>query len=388
METSIQQADYIQAVKAIKEAIQNTRLRTSRLVNRELLSLYYAIGKYISLNSRSAQWGTGAIAAISQNLQQVLPGLRGFSEGNMRKMRIFYEEWESVFENRPTLTDEITTSLLPDSIEIRALSTNEIAKPLPDAVEIRALSTHVLQPEELNAFTSVGFTHHYEIIKHTETLSDRLFFIQKCASEFWNVDTLKYHLTQGRSKGEFLANNFDKTIESESFRRKAIAAFRDEYNMPFVEINDDNDFPEKQLELAIVANIKKFLLALGSGFTFMGNQYRVVVDDKEYFIDLLFFNRQLRCLVCIELKYGEFKPEYAGKLNFYLSALDEYVKLPDENPSIGIILCRSKSNKTVEFSFRDTSKPMGVATYRTAHELPEQYQSILPNAEQWKKLLE
>ena len=182
METSIQQADYIQAVKAIKEAIQNTRLRTSRLVNRELLSLYYAIGKYISLNSRSAQWGTGAIAAISQNLQQELPGLRGFSEGNMRKMRIFYEEWESVFENRPTLTDEITTSLLPDSIEIRALSTNEIAKPLPDAVEIRALSTHVLQPEELNAFTSVGFTHHYEIIKHTETLSDRLFFIQKCAS--------------------------------------------------------------------------------------------------------------------------------------------------------------------------------------------------------------
>lgn len=180
METSIQQADYIQAVKAIKEAIQNTRLRTSRLVNRELLSLYYAIGKYISLNSRSAQWGTGAIAAISQNLQQELPGLRGFSEGNMRKMRIFYEEWESVFE-------------------IRALSTNEIAKPLPDAVEIRALSTHVLQPEELNAFTSVGFTHHYEIIKHTETLSDRLFFIQKCASEFWNVDTLKYHLTQGLS---------------------------------------------------------------------------------------------------------------------------------------------------------------------------------------------
>jgi Uncharacterized conserved protein len=124
----------------------------------------------------------------------------------------------------------------------------------------------------------------------------------------------------------------------------------------------DNDFPEKQVELAIVNNIKKFLLALGNGFTYLGNQYRVVVDGKEYFTDLLFFNRKIRSLVCIELKYGEFKPEYAGKLNFYLSVLDEYVKLPDENPSIGIILCRSKSNKTVEFAFRDMSKPMGVAT--------------------------
>lgn len=370
METSIRQSDYIQAVKAIKEAIQTTRLRTSRLVNRELLSLYYSIGKYISLNSRSAQWGTGAIAAISQNLQQELPGLRGFSEANMRKMRIFYEEWERVFENRSLATNEMLTVLLPNSIEIRSLSTNEFDE------------------ATLNAFLSVGFTHHFEILTKVKNTTDRLFFIQKCAHEFWNVDTLKYHLAQDRSKDEILTNNFSETIESESFRRKAIAAFRDEYNMPFVEINEDNDFPEKQLELNIVANIKNFLLALGNGFTFIGNQYRVVVDDKEYFIDLLFFNRQLRCLVCIELKYGEFKPEYAGKLNFYLSALDEYVKLPDENPSIGIILCRSKSNKTVEFSFRDTSKPMGVATYRTARELPQKYQDVLPDEQQWEKLLE
>ena len=369
MKTSIRQSDYIQAVKAIKEAIQTTRLRTSRLVNRELLSLYYAIGKYISLNSRSAQWGTGAIAAISQNLQQELPGLRGFSEANMRKMRIFYEEWGSVFENRSLPTNEMLTVLLPNSIEIHSLITNEF----DDAT--------------LNAFLSVGFTHHYEIIIKVKNTDDRLFFIQKCAHEFWNVDTLKYHLAQDRSKGEILANNFSKTIESESLRRKAIATFRDEYNMPFVEINEDNDFPEKQLELNIVANIKNFLLALGSGFTFMGNQYRVVVDDKEYFIDLLFFNRQLRCLVCIELKYGEFKPEYAGKLNFYLSALDEYVKLPHENSSIGIILCKDRDSKTVEFAFRDINKPMGVATYRTSSELPKEYQGILPEPEELRKLM-
>lgn len=130
------------------------------------------------------------------------------------------------------------------------------------------------------------------------------------------------------------------------------------------------------------------MLALGTGFTFIGNQYRLVVDDQEYFIDLLFFNRRLRSLVCFELKYGAFKPEYAGKLNFYLSALDEYVKLPEENPTIGIILCRSKSDKVVEFAFRDTTKPMGVATYKTARELPSEYKNILPNEDDLRKLME
>lgn len=135
-------------------------------------------------------------------------------------------------------------------------------------------------------------------------------------------------------------------------------------------------------------NIKKFLLSLGNGFTFIENQYRVVVDNKEYFMDLLFFNRKIRSLVCIKLKYGEFKPEYAGKLNFYLSALDEYVKLPNENPSIGIILCRSKSDKIVEFAFRDTTKPMGVATFKTARKLPKKYQEVMPSEENLRKVME
>lgn len=382
--TTILQSNYLQAVKAIKDAIQTTRIRTSKLVNKELLSLYYAIGKYISMNSRTAQWGSGAIATISKSLQQELPGLRGFSEGNMRKMRIFYEEWCGIFDNRPSTTDDLDVT----DTNNRALSTHEIIMPLSDDVEIRALMTHKLDDRQLEDFLNIGFTHHYEIIKHATTLNERLLFIQKCSREFWNVDTLKYHLNEDRSKTEILTTNFARTINNESFRRRAIASFRDEYNLPFVEINDDNDFPEKQLELSIVNNIKKFLLALGNGFTFVGNQYRVVVDDKEYFIDLLFFNRKIKSLVCIELKYGEFKPEYAGKLNFYLSALDEYVKLPDENLSIGIILCHSKSQKTVEFSFRDTSKPMGVATYKTARELPTMYQNILPDEEEWKKLME
>jgi len=371
MEQKIQQADYIQAVKAIKEAIQETRYRTAKLVNKELLALYYAIGKYISANSRNATWGSGAIAAISRSLQEELPGLRGFSEVNIKRMRTFYEAWSKTFEeNRPLPTDEIILLKQTDDIEIRPLMTDE------------------LTGGTMEAFLNIGFTHHYEIILKAQTLDDRLFFIKRCAEEFWNVETLKYWLKEGRDKLPATATNFGMTISDDKFRQKAIAAFREEYNLPFVEINDDNDFPEKQLELSIVNNIKKFLLALGTGFTFIGNQYRLVVDGQEYFIDLLFYNRQLRSLVCFELKYGAFKPEYAGKLNFYLSALDEYVKLPDENPSIGIILCRSKSDKVVEFAFRDTTKPMGVATYKTARELPAEYKDVLPSEEDFRKLME
>ena len=151
----------------------------------------------------------------------------------------------------------------------------------------------------------------------------------------------------------------------------ALCSFKDEYLHDFVNIEDPDETDERVIERQIVHNIKNFIMVLGSDFSFMGNQYRLVVSEKEYFIDLPFFNRRLQALIAIELKRGEFKPEYAGKLNFYLSALDEYVKLPHENPSIGIILCKDRDSKTVEFAFRDINKPMGVATYRTSSELPQ-----------------
>jgi len=213
----VQQTNYVQAVRAIKEAIQVTRLRTAKLVNKELLALYYAIGKYISVNSRNASWGANAIAVISRNLQEELPGLRGFSEANMRKMRIFYEAWSDTFDGfRSPVTNEITLLANDNAIEIRSLATNELSQ------------------DFLDFFLSVGFTHHFEIITKAKTLEDRLFFIQRCANEFWNVDTLKYWLKQGRDKLPATSTNFNSTINDTKFRQKAIAAFREEYNLPFV----------------------------------------------------------------------------------------------------------------------------------------------------------
>ena len=157
--------------------------------------------------------------------------------------------------------------------------------------------------------------------------------------------------------------------------------------LDFVNIEDPEIVDERVIEQKIVQNIKNFIMAFGPDFTFMGNQYRIEVAGKEFIIDLLFFSRRLRSLVAFELKRGEFKPEYTGKMNFYLAALDKYVKLPDENPSIGIILCKTKNEEIVELSFSDTSKPMGVATYRTSQELPQQLREALPNIEDLKKLL-
>jgi len=289
-------------------------------------------------------------------------------------MRIFYESWCSMFENRPLSADDLQSSIIPVGDK--------------GHIEIRPLTTDELSPETLEAFLAVGFTNHYEILAQKKDVEQRLFYIVNCATGFWNGDKLKYYMKDDLfGKRGNMPNNFAKTIANVDLRSKALRSFKDEYLLDFVNIEDPDETDERVIEQQIVHNIKNFIMALGSDFSFMGNQYRLVVSEKEYFIDLLFFNRRLQALIAIELKRGEFKPEYAGKLNFYLSALDEYVKLPHENPSIGIILCKDRDSKTVEFAFRDINKPMGVATYRTSSELPKEYQGILPEPEELRKLM-
>ena len=236
---------------------------------------------------------------------------------------------------------------------------------------------------------NVGFTNHYIILTKTLSLEERLFYIRRCSTEFWKVETTKYYLNEKLyyKEGTIQQTNFNKTIEDSTFKIRALQSFKDEYMLDFVNIEDPEIVDERVIEQKIVQNIKNFIMAFGPDFTFMGNQYRIEVAGKEFIIDLLFFSRRLRSLVAFELKRGEFKPEYTGKMNFYLAALDKYVKLPDENPSIGIILCKTKNEEIVELSFSDTSKPMGVATYRTSQELPQQLREALPNIEDLKKLL-
>ena len=387
--------NYVLAVKQIKTAILKSRYEAAALANKELLKLYFGIGQYVSFHSRNKNWGKGAIDSISSLLQQELHGLRGFSATNIRNMRIFYEEWECM---QPYLIDkkeplfqfseEELNRQLP-STELKNQNRQLATGDLNDSFLIQQLPTAELENEWIELFLKVPFTQHRLIIRGAEVTEERVFYIQKVATEFWSFETLKHHLKSDlyQRQGK-LAHNFQSTLSENAFRQKALMAFKDEMLLDFINIEDADEEPnERVLENAIVQNIKKFIMALGTEFSFIGNQHRLLIEDEEYFIDLLFFNRKIQSLVAIELKKGKFKAEYVGKMNLYLSALDEMVKQPHENPSIGIILCKEKNNKIVEFAFRDTSKPMGVVTYKTYNDLPEAYKNILPDTETLKSLL-
>ena len=359
--------DYLSAVKDIKKAILKSRYQAAKHANKELLTLYYSVGGYISMHSREACWGSNAINTIAKVLQQELPGLRGFSSTNIKNMRTFYEQWCSCL-NRQTTSDDLVGLIDGSFDKFRQTVSDDFP---------------------LEAFFMVGFSHHIAILANVKQVDERLFYICKCAEEFWSFRTLKYKLTEElyRKKGSIRQTNFEDTLRDEDFKQRALRSFKDEYLLDFINIEEPEEPDERIIENEIILNIKNFIMAFGSDFAFIGNQYHIEVDGHDYYIDLLFYSRKLRSLIAFELKRGAFRPEYTGKLNFYLSALDEYVKLPDENPSTGIILCKSKSEKIVELSFRDTSKPMGVASFRTSKELPRMPREVLPDMEEIRRLL-
>lgn len=336
----------------LKAAILQSRYQAARLVNKELVLLYLNIGKKINENAEKMVWGNKVLEQISTELQHELPGLRGFSAANLKKIRVFASFWNERFPIGSTLS-------------------NQLPNPL-----------------ESDVFFSVSFSHHYLIASKSKTTEEAAFYIQKTVQEFLSYRTLEHHLKSNLYQQQgTLPNNFEKTLVPAA-SDKAISLFKDEYLLDFINIENPGEEDERMIENEIVRNIKRFILTIGNDFAFMGNQFRLVVEEQEYFIDLLFFNRKLQCLVAFELKTGKFKPEYLGKMNFYLSVLDETLKQPHENPSIGIILCKEKNNKIIEYSFRDFNKAMGVATYKTSHEIPEQFKETLPNAETLKKLLD
>lgn len=375
--------NYIEEAKQIREAISVARYRAAKLANGETLRLYYSVGRFISLNTRNAKWGSGALKSISDQLQQEMPDLKGFSEGNMRKMRLFYEAWQPVFEPQA----ENTFSIVPISDHIELIDFRSLVSNESDAAKCSTLSNE-FDEYDLQAFLQVGFSIHSELIAHTKDISERWFYIRRAAREFWGFRLLQqqlrndlYHL-QGS-----MPSNFAATIPDEKQRQVAMKTFKEDNVLDFLVIENPDLVDELSVEEQIVKNVKNFMMSLGGEFAFMGEQYRIIVNGKERKLDLLFYHRRMRCLVAIELKGGEFQPEYAGKLNYYLSALDTLVKLPEENPSIGILLCRDKDNTEVEFTLRDMTKPMGVATYHSTSELPEMYRNALPSSEDLKRLL-
>ena len=388
------------AVQVIKNAILQSQQRALVAINQEQLALYYGIGRYISENTRNGSWGNGVVEAISDQLRKELPGLRGFSVQNLRKMRLFYEEWKQLSVNSLDATSEISNEQ-PNSL----VATSEMANEQRNSFVTKELTNSLVATSELpivqfkidadfpiSAFLNIGFTHHYAIISKVKDIEERKFYIQFAAETKASVESLEqiiksdlYH-HQGN-----IPNNFRKAIPNQLQAFRAIAMFKDEYLLDFINTEElfvrDKDRDERLIEQSIVQNVKNFIMTFGKDFTFVGNQYRLEKFGAEEFPDLLFFNRELAALVCVELKDGPFKPAYLGQLAAYLRILDDEVRKPNENPSIGIILCRSANKKFVEYVIQDYDRPMGVATYKTAADMDERLKRLLPSVEDLEKLL-
>lgn len=373
--------NYDEAVKAIKTAILQSQYEAAKSVNEKQLMLYYGIGKYISLNSRNGYWGKGAIDTISKRLDKELPGLRGFSARNLRYMRTFYEEW-SYLEDSPAASNVNR-------------GTNNLE---PAGAKTEILIWHPLVPKQddfpFDAFFSIGFSHHRTILSKVKDTEARIFYIQKCASEKYSREALEASIARDdfHHQGK-LPNNFNHTLSSSDQALRAISTFKDEYLLDYINveelnIRDGQDIDEKVVENAIVHNVKNFIMTFGKDFTFVRNQYHLDAFGEDQYIDLLFFNRALNCLVAVELKTGKFKTSYLGQLQGYLSILDGFEKKAHENPSIGLILCKDMNRSFVDYVIQDYSKPMGVATYKTSKDMPEKLREALPDVNELKKLLD
>ncbi len=365
-------ADYNAAVQTIKEAILRSQYKAAKLVNREMLSLYYGIGRYISANSREGFWGTGAIKTISERLRKELPGLKGFSQTNLKYMRIFYEEWSPIIEAKNPKSSAVADEIDTDSL-------------LP----VKSSTT----ADDLEKFLNLSFSHHIIILAEEKNIEKRWKYISLAIENKWDKRFLKTQIKENvADKYGAMPSNFGVTIKDSRDAIKALNMFKDEYLLDFINteeigIRDLADIDERVVEQEIIHNIKKFIMTFGRDFAFVGNQYHLEAFSEDFFPDLLFFNRELNCLVVVELKTGDFKPGYLAQLMTYLRILDDKVKKPHENPSIGIVLCKNANKDFVEYVIQDYAKPMGVATYRLSEEMPEKLREALPDVEELKKLL-
>lgn len=364
---------YETAAETIKTAILQGQYEALKGENRVQLTVYFGIGKYVSYNTRNGKWGIGALEKISEKLRKFLPGLRGFSATSLKKMRLFYERWNVLDAKSSVMTDDLPMLANVDIYHAINIPSN-ISFPIDE-------------------FLRVPFSHHVEIFTLCNDQSECLYYIHRCVEEHLSVRALKKLIeSKAYQNRESLPNNFQRTIPTAKNARKAVMMFKDSYMLDFINVEelgerDIEDVDERVVEQSIVHNIKNFIMTFGKDFAFIGNQYHLEVYGVEHFPDLLFFNRELNCMVCIELKTGAFKSAYLGQLMTYLRILDDKVKKKHENPTIGIVLCTTANKDYVEYVIQDYNKPMGVATYKTFDDMPEELRKALPNMDDLTKLL-
>lgn len=324
---------YFQALEDIKMRIHSAQYKAMLGANREQILLFWHIGKVISENT---EYGNSFIDNLARDIKSHFPKTKGYSARNLRYMRKFAE----------LITDE-----------------------------------EILQTVSAN----LSWSHNTHLLDKTKTLDEYLWYAAQTIENGWALSSLEYHTETKAYTRQALA---DKTTNYKVMLPKpqsglAIDTLKDPYVFDFVEQREG--IIEREIESELVSNIAKTIMELGTGFAFLGNQYHLSIADTDYYLDLLFYNTRLRCYVVIELKNGKFKPEYAGKLNFYLSAVDDMLRHENDNPTIGILLCKEKDKMTAEYALRDINKPIGVSEYKLSDFVPQELADTLPSAEDIEK---
>ena len=379
------------AVQQIKSAILKSQARAVQMINQEQLSLYYGIGRYVSEHSRKGYWGTGAIGRISKQLQAELPGLKGFSEENIKLMRRFYEAWKDIEVKSVVQPTENTNFNTQESSANSVVKTTELQTVDSEAETIRQLQLTNDTDFPITAFLNISFTHHVTIFRYAKDYDERKFYILLAYQNRLIADDLeqKIRVEHTYENQDALSNNFFKTIPDKQLAFRTLRMFKDSYLLDYINVEDIDesdpiDIDEAVIEKSIVMNIKNFIMTFGKSFTYKGHQVHYDKLGHDHWIDLLFFNRELQALVVVELKKGQFKPSYLGQLAAYLRILDDDEKLSFENPSVGIILCKKADKAYVDYVLQDYLKPMGVATYK---HMQDRLKELLPPEEEMKRLM-
>ena len=341
----------------IKARIQSGQTRALVAVNRELVRLYWDIGRIIQRRQQGEGWGAAVIPRLSRALHNELPELKGFSERNIKRMLAFHREYPSL------------QASLGEQAPRPAARTGEGSKvPLPVA----------LLPESLMG--SIPWAHHITLMEKVKDLPSRRWYMEETLARGWSRDTLALqiqasaHARHGRGTSNF------STLLPPPQSDLTQQALKDPYIFDFLTLT--HPFQERDLETQLVGHLEKFLIELGQGFAFLGRQYRLDVGHEDFYVDLLFYHVRLRAFIVIDLKKGAFKPEYAGKLNFYCSVVNDRMKHPSDGPTIGLILCQSRDRLLAEYSLSGIAQPIGISTYQLTRALPPGLRSSLPTVEE------
>lgn len=345
--------EYIDWLRELKEKVRNVQIKAAIKVNTEMITFYWELGADISRRLEKSKWGDGVIKQLSKDLIEEFPEMKGFSERNIKYIR----QWYSFYNKESSIGQQAVAQL----------------EKIDSAYTLRQI-------------TQIPWGHNLVIISKCDNSTQALFYIQKTIENNWSRAMLTHQIESGLYERDGKSvNNFDSTLPKPQ-SDLAKQTLKDPYILDIMLIREKHR--ELEIEDCLVNNLSKFLLELGAGFSYIGRQYKLEIAGDEYFIDLLFYHVRLHCYVVIELKTVKFKPEFAGKLNFYISAVDSILKTDYDNPTVGILICKSKNDTVVEYSLKDIRKPIGVSQYEISKILPENFKSALPSIEEIEAELE